>query len=38
MANKKIMAKTATDSYQKHAVTRELSANARRVFNWRINN
>ena len=38
MADKKIMAKTAADSYQKRAITRALSVNARRVFSLSINN
>ena len=33
MADKKIVAKTAADNYQKRAIARALSANACRVFN-----
>ena len=36
MADEKIMAKNAADSYQKRAVARTLSANALRVFNLSI--
>ena len=38
MTDKKFMAKTAADSYQKRAVARALSTNVRRVFNLSINN